>query len=427
MFTFKHRSRRLSLPLNLQKTARHTGLVRRHSPKFDPGSFLASVLRSTVSGESSFNHIAMSLGTSTGRPMSRQAVHKRFSARSTEFLLAILGDLRTHSSRACRLSGRGEPATFRRAIVEDSTVHTVGKPNAQHFPGNGNCHGATGGAKLDFTYDLVSGEVCAAEVTDARTPDQKRGRHAPLGCRAGDLVLRDMGYFCLEGLAEIDLAGASWISRLPATTTMHLGDGTPLLKLLRSVRGNRIDQQVFVGESRYPCRLVASRLSRKDTAKNRRNRRRESKRHGCKPSPEGLARDAWRLLITSVPRKALGASSVHQLYSLRWDAEITFRAIKQACQLERAVSHRTNLHHLQALVLGSAIYATLLRIADSFFSRAIGGRETSLERLSDAFASLLTRLTPTPNRLLFEPDPRHICREKRKRVSMRALTRQLLG
>ncbi len=60
-------------------------------------------------------------------------------------------------------------------------------------------------------------------------------------------VARDLGFFCIASLREIGRREAFWISRLPASVSLCATDGTPLDKLLKSTKGNRIDRAARLG------------------------------------------------------------------------------------------------------------------------------------------------------------------------------------
>ena len=170
----------------LHRIARSSGLVSRFSPRFDAESFTLALLGSVSGGASSLNHIAAALAGFTPKPMSRQAVSKRFSERSSTFLAgAVSSAVAARSSKVfTSLSGR----PFRRVLVEDSTVVPMFKGNSEAFPNNGNGRADTAGCKLDLVTDLLSGEAVAARFCAARENDQQLAPgildHCPTAGRA---------------------------------------------------------------------------------------------------------------------------------------------------------------------------------------------------------------------------------------------------
>jgi transposase len=293
--------------------------------------------------------------------------------------------------------------------------------NAEHFPNNGNGRVATAGCECLLVTDLLSGDVIASELHNARDSDQALAHEVLDYCRRGDLIVRDMGFFNLEVLQQISAREAHWISRLPASVALTTRDGTELRDLLKNTRGNRIDIAVWIGRDerrKIPCRLVATRLDKADADKHRRMRRRESKKRGATPSREGLLRDGWRLLVTNMPAKAIGAKKLNDIYSLRWSIEIGFRALKQSCQISRALTHKSDFFHLEALVLAAMIYQILtLKLHGKLCRKHGAGGWLSIEKLSDFFSMHLLSLAGNDVTPAFDPDLRHLRYERRRRTN----------
>lgn len=129
----------------LEPIARLSGLVQRSSHRFSGQGFLLALLQAVTRGTTSLNQIAIALGGLVPKSMSRQALWKRFSPASTSFLLRVVSAILAEQSRKAFEPLKSAP--FRRVIVEDSTVISMAKSNAEHFPNNGNRRGATADAK----------------------------------------------------------------------------------------------------------------------------------------------------------------------------------------------------------------------------------------------------------------------------------------
>jgi len=394
---------------HLDTIAHDTGLVRRRSQKFSPQAFLLSLLQCTSSGTSSCNHIARALGQSTLRPMSRQALHRRLGQPASTFLSGVIGHLISARFPASP-GGKRCLGLFSRIIIEDSTVLAMAASNSEAFPGNGNCRGATAGCKIDWTYDLLSGAPIGASMQAARTPDQSNAGTVLEHTRAGDLILRDMGYCTIASLQSIGDGEAAWISRLPGTMTLRDRAGTAIEMILRRTRRNKIDFPGLMSSSNpLPCRVIATRLDPKDAARARRRHRKESRRHGATPAEGALLRCSWRILVTNIPKTDLPAILANELYAFRWQIEIAFRALKQSCQIERALGHHSNPEHITCLVLAAVIFKLLSHRALAGCAKALGWPRVSPEKLYDVFSDHLRRCSfLTELFSSFQPDKRHI-------------------
>ena len=414
---------------DLDAIARKSGLITRISRKFSASGFLLALLRSVTKGDASLNQLAMHLGTFQSATMSRQAMHKRFSRASTDFLLGVYQRLLKDKSR--NVFEGLEQAPFKRVLVEDSTIISMAKSNAGHFPNNGNGRTATAGCKCLLLTDLLTGDVLSSDLHSARESDQSLAGQILDLCRPGDLIVRDMGFFHLESLHGIETREAFWISRLPASVSLTTMDGTELRDLLKRARGNHIAIPVIIG--RHPrrpilCRLVATRLGIEDTNKNRRMRKREASKRGATASKEGLLRDGWRLLITNLPPEAITANRLNDIYALRWSIEIQFRSLKQSCQISRALTHKSDYFHLEALVLSALLYQMLtMRIHRDLCRKHGTAGWLSIEKTCDCFSIYLLNVCQPHNSPPFDPDPRHLRYERRSRVNHWQAIVQSLG
>lgn len=414
---------------DLDSIARKSGLILRRSRKFSAQGFLLALLRSVTKGDASFGQLAMQLGTLQSSAMSRQGMFKRFSKASTSFLLGVYQHLLKEKSRST-FQGL-ENAPFKRVLIEDSTIISMSKSNAGHFPNNGNGRTATAGCKCLLLTDLLSGDVLSSDLHNARDSDQALGQEILRHCRKGDLVVRDMGFFNLEALHLIEAREAFWISRLPASVSLTTRDGTELRDLLKRTHGNRIDLAVFIGRDirgRVPCRLVATRLGADDTEKHRRMRKREAKKRGATASREGLLRDGWRLLVTNLPCATITAKRLNDIYALRWSIEIRFRSLKQSCQISRALTHKSDFFHLEALVLSAILYQLLtLRVHGDLCRKHGGSGWLSIEKTCDYFSIYLLNASDPAKVPPFDPDLRHLRYEKRRRANHWQAIVQSLG
>lgn len=404
----------LTLP-DLDLIANKTRLVIRKSRKFDPGAFLQTLLSSVVTGHASFNQLAGELKDRVSAPMARQSLHERIGEESTAFLVSVLCDLMEQRYQPATSVLRDGPVL--RVIIEDSSSQVMPKSNAAAFPAHGNRHGPTAGVKIDFAYDLLSGTIVSHSLQPATEQDKTIGRDVICEVRRGDLVLRDMGYFCLDEFSAIEERGAWWLTRLPLTTGVMLEDAGSLEKHLKSFRGDILDLGAIVGAQGKKCRLVAMRATPEVAAARRAERREKARQCGKTPCPVGLVRDGWHLMLTNLAKDQAGVSQLAAIYRARWAVEIQFRAWKQALNLGNALNRKSNEHHLQALVLAGMIAHQLaMRIARRI-GAVIGRAKLSYEKLYDLLAVCLVKAQNPAEATAFDPDPRHVQRDKRTRKS----------
>ena len=401
-----------SLP-DLDLIASQTRLIIRHSRRFSAAGFLQSLLSSVVTGLASLNQIAGDLKDRDHPGMARQSLHQRFDIRSTAFLMAVLCDLlqQRYSTAATAIRS----SAIQRILIEDASGQVMPKSNADAFPAHGNHHGKTAGVKIDLAFDLLTGSIVSHSLQAATEQDKSIGKEFIIEVRRGDLVLRDMGYFSLSEFTAIELRNAWWLTRLPLTTGVMLGDGRSLEIYLKSFRGDIIDLDVSVGAQGKKCRLVAIRAAREVTAARQAQRRKKARECGKNPCPKGLVRDGWHLMLTNLGKEQADVSQLAAIYRARWAVEIQFRAWKQALNLGKALNRRSNEHHLQALVLAGMIAHQLGMSVAQRIGSMVGRARLSYEKLYDLLAVRLIKASTLAEVAAFDPDPRHVERDKRTR------------
>lgn len=400
----------------LEAIARETHLIQRASHKFSAIGFLLAVVQSVTKGDTSLNHIVMHLAAFAKQPMTRQAMWQRFGTASSAFFLKVIQQVieRRHPQAADVL----RHCPFGRVIVEDSTVISMAKSNASDFPNNGNGRYETAGCKCLLSLDILRGKPLDFQLHAAREADQSLAFASVDLCRENDLIIRDMGFFHIAALREIGDRKAFWISRLPASASLRDREGEPVSRLLEKASGDHIDIPASLGREGLPCRLIASRLDPQRTASNRRRIRAEAKRRGITPGRETLLRAGWRILVTNVPPTVLSAPKINGLYALRWSIEINFRAFKQSCQLSRGLKHRSGFHHIETMVLAAMLFQLLaIKLHATLSRKAAFQGGLSIEKVSDVLSLHLMRVTRSIESWRFDPDPRHLRYEIRKRAN----------
>lgn len=422
-----------SLTAAIPDYARTSGLVQRVSAKFNPAAFLLTLLSAATTGKATLNQLAIALrGKADSASVTPQAVHARINRSETgleSFLILCLAHIcRWKWSRASGRRGAlcALAELFGRVIVEDSSFIPFHKSNAGYFPGSGNSKGKTAGCKVNLAFDLLTGAIISNELVSGTQQDKTSGWDVLTMIRPDDLVLRDMGYFSVEGFAAIEAKDAFWLSRLPLNVGAVGMDGQSLETLLGKYRGDRLDIRVELTAARHEARLVAIRASAGETEKRRREINREAKARGRAPGSRALLFAGWHILVTNIPAGKVDAEGLAAIYCQRWQIEIVFRGWKQASELGSALGRKSSPQHLKALVLASMItLAVGVRIAIGL-ARIRGGRY-SLEKICQHLADRLATIRELPELPNLQPDPRHVQTQKRRRKSLAARYFECLG
>ncbi|EJR50952.1 transposase for insertion sequence element IS231D [Bacillus cereus VD115] len=207
-------------PSLLDKLAKELGFVKRKR-KFS-GNELATICIwvSQRTASDSLVRLCSQLHAATGTLMSPEGLNKRFDGKAVEFLKYIFSVL--WKSKLCETSSISSAAFmyFQRIRILDATIFQVPKHLAHAYPGSGGC-AQTAGIKIQLEYDLHSGQFLNFQVGPGKNNDKTFGTECLVTLRPGDLCIRDLGYFSLEDLDQMDQRGVYYISRLKLNHTVY--------------------------------------------------------------------------------------------------------------------------------------------------------------------------------------------------------------
>jgi hypothetical protein len=272
--------------------ARESRFVRRQPRKITPLHFLIAFFIMVLCVGNSLSSFATTIGLLCGCRLSKQAVAKRINKFLLKFLELVLAATLAHTAKAQRkpLYSRSLKL-FKRVLAQDSTHIALDPKLAEHFPGSSNQTAKKRAMlKIQTVIDLLAERFCHFELTAFIKNDQKASSLILQMVQAGDLVIRDLGYFVLSAIAAIQRAGAYFLSRLKYGVALYEVDGKTPFDLLAAVKkSGRLDIDVCVGaKEKLHARLVAIPLP-EDVAAERRRKAKANRDRRLKPSQEHLA------------------------------------------------------------------------------------------------------------------------------------------
>ena len=349
----------LRQPSLIKKLARRTGWLARKGKALTPHVFATALLSCVSSGFYSLREIAVEVGLLTGGSISKQALSERFNARSVKFLKALVTTSLHEAARALPAHGLENLPGILRILVGDSSTLRLDPSLTELFPGATSRDGVSSAQlKLQFTFELLTGRWLQAELGPYSIPDQAAAPDI-LGTvvRAGDLIIRDLGYAVLDVFEAIGKKGAYFHSRLNPSAVVMDPDGTrlDLCRLASSCSrnpGDTCSTKVLLGvKKRYACRLVIIRVPKKVANERRRRLKATARRKGRKQPAKGyLALQDWVFFITNMDTEQADDTQLYELYRLRWRVENLFKISKSLTHLKAIAGHRTNPYHLETLL-----------------------------------------------------------------------------
>lgn len=214
-------------------------------------------------------------------------------------------------------------------VIKDSSVVRLHASLATHFPAT-RSRTVAAGVKVDALVSVCANGPKSVALVGERTADIKTLR---LGSWiTGRILLADLGYFSYRLFAKIDEYKGFFVSRCKENADpqfvrslkVHRGqaidlEGKHLSEVLPRMQRGVLDAEVEVtlkhriynghrSSDLFRCRLVA--------VWNEQARR-------------------YHVYLTNISSERLSAEEVAQLYSLRWDIELTFKELKSSYALDK--------------------------------------------------------------------------------------------
>ena len=248
---------------------------------------------------------------------------------------------------------------FTRVLLEDSTYIQIHEKMADAFKGSGG-NASAAGVKVDYSYDVKSEKAEHFAIRQGADSDQGFAEDLAARVQKGDLVIRDLGYFCLNFFAYLASIGAYFLSRLSFNVHVYQTvDADEPVKLIQHINrfGNgdkTMEFNVFLGQKhRIPIRLVVYRLPSDVYRKRQKAAIKTAKRKGRGISLSYLKFLKDTFFITNVPATLWSMEAVGTIYRLRWQVELTFKHWKSLFQIN--VLKGTRPERILCLIYGRLI------------------------------------------------------------------------
>ena len=335
-----------------------TGFIKREPKKINPLNFLTAFFIMVLTGANSLSSFAITIGLVSGCCVSKQAVAKRIKLPLVHFLQALLAQVLSQN-----INIKAKPlyqhlaAIFTRIILQDSTTIQLNSNLAEHFPGSKNKTGKKIAIlKIQTIYDLISESFFKFNLSAFTRNDQCASSDILSVLKAGDLVIRDLGYFVLSSLNLIQEKGAFFISRLRFGISVFQSETfTPFDLLLTLKKINNIDINVCIGaKERLPVRLIAIPVP-ENVAAERRRKAKINRDRRLNPSKEHLALLSWNIFVLNINSDILDSEQIAELYNCRWRIENIFKSWKSHFSI-------TNVPNASVIRVKTYIYAMLIFI-----------------------------------------------------------------
>jgi len=223
---------------------------------------------------------------------------------------------------------------FPKVHLLDSTAVSLPEELAEEFSGSGGS-ASSAAVKFQFMLEYKSGTFSNIWLTAGTEPDQNQMDVAIENIKKGELLIHDLGYFSQDGIMKIKEKEAFFLSRYyPQTALYSQKNGEwQRFDLLKALLNNdeRTAKEFWVrygSKAKVSCRLIAKRVCEEVAQRRKRKKRQAAKKKGRTPSKEVLALCYWDLYVTNIPESWLPTEFVSDVYTIRWQIELVFKAAK---------------------------------------------------------------------------------------------------
>ena len=342
----------------METLAQSSGFVQRKARKVSATHFVLGFFLMALSSAKSLKSFATTLGLLADCTITKQGVDQRLKAPFLKFLeLLLAASLAQQLKHAGKVLAAHASNFFHRILIQDSTCIQLPSKLAKYFPGSRNAKNKKIALlKIQMTFDVVREQFVHFFLSPFTRNDQRAALDIFSILRAGDLILRDLGYFVLSVFQRIQLEGGYFLSRLKYGVKLYEPDGVTPFDLLEHLkREGQLDRKLCVGANeKFLTRVVAIPVAEAVAAERRRKYRANRDRR-LKASSEHLALLGWNIFITNVPTAYLPPTQIAELYGLRWRAEIIFKSWKSHFQI-------THVPEANVVRATSYLYAMLIFI-----------------------------------------------------------------
>ena len=309
-------------------------------------------------GNKSYLEWARSLAKVTGKTVSKQAIFKRMKAPWVKLLKTLLQEV--IAKQSVKNIKHALLKHFNNVWIQDSTSLNLPEVMLKKFIGNVSRGKQKSVAKINVVLNVLTGLCPVMELMGFTINEQSLSGSILSIAQAGDLVIRDLGYFVLPVFAAMDEARIYFVSRLRYNVALYdvkTGEKRELAQLLKGKK--YLDIKVKCGATeQLEVRLVAIKLSPEQAAERRRKAKKDRDRR-LNHSEDYYVLLDYLIFITNVGCTIWNYKEVAQAYCVRWNIEILFKSWKSGFKIEDMIPEdRVHTSRIESYIYMMLLYIT---------------------------------------------------------------------
>ena len=174
---------------------------------------------------------------------------------------------------------------FNNIHICDSTIISLPDKLKNVFKGLGG-RNSSAAIKIQAIFNIMSKKFEKFELSSATVNDKKYTDKIVEWIKPHELIIFDLGYFCIKSFKEIIEKQAYFVSRIKTNTVFYINsvkdefEKVNLLNILRESSNGLVDTWIYVGKAQVYVRLTAVKLPEYKVNERRRKENKEAQAKG---------------------------------------------------------------------------------------------------------------------------------------------------
>lgn len=292
--------------------------------------------------------------------ISKQGIDDRFNRQAVDFLKFQLEKEMSHKLNLSTLHSLSTP--FSSIRIKDSTKWNLPDNCSDKYKGHGGCR-ANGNAmiSLQFDYDLLGGNIIDLSLTSGTRNDQRDSKEVKDNIGTDELLIRDLGYATIGYMKNIQDKQAYFLNKMSLQFAVYDPkkekelDFRDIQRKMKKNNLQQIEQNVLIGSNeRFPCRMIVTTVPQEVYKARIESAEKNAKKRGYQLTAAYKSRAALNIFLTNTPAKWLPASSVMDIYRIRWQVELMFKVWKSLANVN--VIRKMKMIRFEAQLIAKLIW-----------------------------------------------------------------------
>lgn len=273
--------------------------------------------------------------------VTKQALFQRMQTGSELLKEVYTLALKEVSAKSLKIETMEVLKQFKDIKITDGTTISLPDKLKGLYKGLGGTNAAAA-IKIQATYSVFKHEFVGLDSFSATKNDATYNENTLSTIEAGELAIKDLGYYDGDYFQKVDSKQAYFISRIKTNCVLYAlkhgkYEAVDIAKLLKDSK-SKLDKNILIKLSSggmYEVRITGLKLPQKVSNERKRKAYKNAKSNGKQLTAKEIQLLDWLLVITNVPEDMLSAETICELYRLRWQIELQFKALKSSMDFEK--------------------------------------------------------------------------------------------